>query len=259
MLAMIVPCYNEAQRLDLTYWAEMLKIPDTQWIFVNDGSSDHTQDVLENLAKDYGARVLKLDVNMGKANAIRSGLLMFLDPSQFPKVTALGFIDADGAFERNDVAHIIGVHQRMSVAESVDTTWSARVGLSGRNIRRSLTRHYLGRVLATALSLGPAKFPYDTQSGLKLFGRSPEFFATLRQPFGTRWLFEVEILLRWRAEVGRGMRVWEEPLHAWTDVAGSKVSIREYIRIFGEFVKVKRLQNRLSRDHRNLEFVEPLR
>jgi hypothetical protein len=38
------------------------------------------------------------------------------------------------------------------------------------------------------------------------------------------------------------MRVWEEPLQSWRDVAGSKVTGRESIRAIREIAAVKRLQ-----------------
>lgn len=246
MLAMIVPCFNEAERFDSQYWVEMLTIPDTQWIFVNDGSTDDTRHCLRDIKSRTGAEVVDLQTNLGKANAIRAALLRFADESHFPLVTSLGFMDADGAFDRKDVQRLSQLHETLVRDGSADATWSARVDLSGRSIERSPSRHYVGRIVSTVLSVGVADLPYDTQSGLKLFARGPTLFATIQEPFETRWLFEVEMLSRWRTETGQDMKVWEEPLDRWKEISGSKITPREYLRIASEIIRVKRLQRALD-------------
>jgi hypothetical protein len=43
------------------------------------------------------------------------------------------------------------------------------------------------------------------------------------------------------------MQVWEEPLLSWRDVAGSKITLREAVRIARELVFIKRDQRRAKR------------
>jgi dolichyl-phosphate beta-glucosyltransferase len=81
---------------------------------------------------------------------------------------------------------------------------------------------------------------YDTQCGAKLFrvnGRPRR--ACCEGPFLSRWIFDVEILARYVARyeargVEIGERVVELPLRVWTDVAGSKVGVRDAARAFVE-------------------------
>ena len=71
-LTVVVPCYNEADRLDA---APLLAFidghADASFLLVNDGSSDGTAAVLDRLAADRPGRIraLQLAPNRGKAEA----------------------------------------------------------------------------------------------------------------------------------------------------------------------------------------------
>ena len=76
----VVPCYNEARRLDLqAFLAHVLRHHDT-FLFVNDGSTDQTGRLLDELCDVSPAsfRVLHLPQNRGKAEAVRQGILSAL-------------------------------------------------------------------------------------------------------------------------------------------------------------------------------------
>lgn len=240
---LVVPCFNEAHRWSGEYWAEMCSTADVHWLFVNDGSTDRTSEVLSALARHSNIDVLDLQVNVGKGEATRSGILWALN-SDRRSVQGVGFMDADGAFHRTDVERLAHRFAELMVESDIDAVWSSRVALAGRDIHRSQFRHYLGRAVATLLSVGAEALPYDTQSGLKFFRPSRELRACLEQPFSTRWLFEIEMLMRWKHITGQAMRVREEPLEFWQDVAGSKVTLGESKRIARELLRIKRLQRR---------------
>ena len=68
--------------------------------------------------------------------------------------------------------------------------------------------------------------------------------ALFKIPFLTRWLFDVEILAR-LLHARRGTRLpqvedilYEFPLHAWHDVAGSKVRPWDFVRAFFELAMI---------------------
>ncbi|MEK9938295.1 MAG: hypothetical protein VW552_06155, partial [Ilumatobacter sp.] len=84
--------------------------------------------------------------------------------------------------------------------------------------------------------------PYDTQSGFKLYVADERLRDCLSGRFTTRWMFDLELYYRWRRAHGSSMRVWEEPLDHWRDVAGSKVTGREAVRAIREIAAIKRLQ-----------------
>jgi glycosyltransferase involved in cell wall biosynthesis len=76
--AIVVPCYNEAARLNLEQFAAALST--YPWIylyFVDDGSSDNTFNLLQQFTESNPERIklLKLAKNSGKAAAVRHGML----------------------------------------------------------------------------------------------------------------------------------------------------------------------------------------
>lgn len=256
-VGLVVPCFNEAERWSAPYWAEILKIPDLQLLFVDDGSSDATRALAEEAVDGTASEVLSLPVNAGKAEAVRAGMQRLLAGHSDPDTDALiavGYLDADGAFNRQDIEDLIEAYRHKVLTEEFQAAWSSRVALAGRDIARSGSRHYIGRLIATFVSLGYGHIPYDTQSGYKLFQPGERLATCLAEPFRTRWLFELELLARWRAMFGSSLRVWEEPLQYWHDVPGSKITGRESVRVMRELIAVKREQRRLRQTRREPEF-----
>jgi glycosyltransferase involved in cell wall biosynthesis len=199
-------------------------------IFVDDGSSDGTAELLGLSAAQVGASVLRLARNAGKAEAVRRGLLQALGSG----ADVVGFLDADGAFPASEPQRLLEILSDDFGAGELDAVWSSRVALAGRDVTRTLSRHYMGRVMATYVLRGQDGAPYDSQSGLKWFVASKTFVSVLADPFVTRWLFEIEMLARHRTLTGRPLKIWEEPCSKWDEIAGSRVTSKETLRIIRE-------------------------
>ena len=77
MVSILIPCFNEGEQVDETVAAAVAqRYPDFEVIAINDGSSDDTAEKLDRLAACHERlRVVHLDRNMGKANALRMGAL----------------------------------------------------------------------------------------------------------------------------------------------------------------------------------------
>lgn len=247
---LVVPCFNEAGRWNGDYWSDLFSLDDVYWLFVDDGSTDTTGSVAEATGGRHprgSVSVLRLPENRGKGEAVRHGLLAALDHSSRP--TAVGFVDADGAFVRADIHRILELQRSMS--DRCDAVWSSRVAFAGRDVQRSQFRHYVSRAIATIICWRDSTIPYDTQSGLKVFAVSDTLRTVLAEPFRTRWMFELEILARWRQLEHRPLQVWEEPLLRWRDMVGSRITGREVIRIAREVSTIKRVQRKARRSSDN--------
>jgi len=76
-LSIVVPCYNEAKNIPLILnrFSEVIKRSDVEVILVDNGSTDDSQDVLnEMLPKFAFARTIKVEVNQGYGYGIIQGL-----------------------------------------------------------------------------------------------------------------------------------------------------------------------------------------
>lgn len=76
--SIIIPCFNEEAQVRQTIrYALQTKYSNFEVIAVNDGSSDSTAEILDELAaQDARLRVVHLAENQGKAVALRSGVLV---------------------------------------------------------------------------------------------------------------------------------------------------------------------------------------
>lgn len=217
-VAIVVPCYDEAERLDVAALVGLAHAVEGVIIAVDDGSRDRTGELLAAAAAEHGdtVRVLTLSDNGGKGEAVRAGMRAGLDDG----VELIGYYDADMATPPEEMARLVGelrAHPERSVV------LGSRVGLLGHEIQRSLWRHYLGRVFAT-LSSAALRLPvYDTQCGAKMFRDAPALRAALSDPFASRWSFDVELLGRLVAFGADPRSMVEVPLRSWRDVGGSKL------------------------------------
>ena len=78
LVAVLVPCFNEQDNADETIsHALKLDYPNFEVIAINDGSSDNTKEILNELALKYDKlRVVHLAENQGKAMALQAGSLL---------------------------------------------------------------------------------------------------------------------------------------------------------------------------------------
>ena len=258
-VCLVVPVYEEEGRLNTEDFRDFLCAGPTttnlKIIFVDDGSTDNTQKLLKNLIqtipKPNKPELITLPKNMGKAEAVRVGMLHAIEQTDNLKV--VGFWDSDLATPLQAVPQLLQVLRDQPQIEMV---FGARVALLGRRIVRKAKRHYAGRVFATLASLVLSLPIYDTQCGAKLFRVTPALRTVLTQRFLTRWVFDVEIIARFAALYRESSRelssressvsttsslsetIFEFPLHEWQDVAGSKLSGTDVMRMAGGLVRI---------------------
>lgn len=228
----VVPCFDEARRLDAGAFLRFAPSGhDVRFLFVDDGSTDGTREKLAQLALADPSRfqVLALEKNRGKAEAVRRGMLQAFASG----ADCAGYWDADLATPLEEIVRFMELLDRRP---GVDIVFGSRVALLGRSIERRAIRHYAGRVFATAVSLALGLSVYDTQCGAKLFRNTPAVAALFAEPFGSRWIFDVEIVARLvkarRGSSSPALRdaIYELPLDRWRDVAGSRLGVLDYPR-----------------------------
>jgi dolichyl-phosphate beta-glucosyltransferase len=223
-LTVVLPCYNEAERLPGTLQTLLAHLPgvpgQVEVLVVDDGSTDATVTVATAIAAvDGRVRVLSYHPNRGKGHAVRTGMLAAAGE-------LIVFTDADGSYGPSELDRI-----RAALGEAPVAIGTRASGSSGPVARRAASRVFN---LAIRGSLG---LPFgDTQCGLKGFRR-----AAARQVFSQArvdgFAFDVEVL--WLARQ-LGLEVAEVSVRA-TERQGSKVRmLADALGMLGEVWAVRR-------------------
>lgn len=234
-VVLVVPCYNEAQRLQVK---DFISTDEKVFLFVNDGSSDKTYDLLKTM-EGPSHHILNLKKNSGKAEAVRLGMLAALD--RFPDVTWIGFWDADLATPLNQVEFMLSF---LKINEShYRAVFGSRVMRLGALIHRSFLRHVIGRLFVTYSSFVLGSHAYDSQCGAKLF-RADIVKDLFSKPFISKWFFDMEIIQRLSE---RNLSVLECPIQNWQDVSGSKIHpITDGFKAFFEVIKIRKMYGKIK-------------
>lgn len=240
-ILIVIPCYNEEDRLKLSTFEAFAGENDfCDFLFVNDGSSDKTAEILESFcpSRDHFDWI-DLKKNVGKAEAIRQGVLSVHANNTYEFI---GYMDADLATPLTEIPYFI--HEIFRRSPHPLFVMGARIARMGAHIDRKARRHYLGRVFATFVS-NVLRFPvYDTQCGAKMIHKSV-VFELFEAPLLTKWLFDVELISRLKKHLGteKASRViLEIPLNEWKDVAGSKLKLSDFLKAPFELCKIWRAQ-----------------
>ncbi|MBL7739903.1 MAG: glycosyltransferase [Chitinophagaceae bacterium] len=234
---LIIPCYNEEKRLYLDFYEGfLLSNPDIFLLFVNDGSRDNTAILLQGLQqKARNAEVISLEKNKGKGEAVRQGVLYCLQHFDF---TFIGFADADLS---TPLQEFFTFRDKMEEDRNIRMVLGSRIQMLGKNIERSLLRHWFGRIIATGIGKVINEPVYDCQCGAKLFLRetAKELFE---EAFISRWLFDVEILSRYKRKYGsKAFRnsITEIAVSQWTEKQDSKLRYHYFFRMMYDLVRIR--------------------
>ena len=236
-ICIVIPCFNEARRLgadDLS--AFVRSSPHAHICLVDDGSTDGTLDALRNVQRSHPDRVhvVALERNAGKAEAVRAGVLHVASLARF---AFIGYWDADLSTPLDEVDHLLDA---LHGSPRCRLVLGSRVKRLGSIIERRPARHMLGRVFAACASTVLGVAVYDSQCGAKIF-RAEVVPTLFRDPFLTRWLFDLEMLVRLRNDAGMSAMemTTEVPLRRWREMGGSKLRLRDMIRVPLELLTIR--------------------
>jgi len=236
IVGVVIPCYNEEERLKTQEFQDFVASNMGYHLcFVNDGSKDNTLGVLKELSKGREEYISVYDCpqNGGKAEAVRLGMLHLAKEAQFDYV---GFLDADLSTNFEDFNDLV---ETMANSKYKIVSGS-RIARMGANIAKESSREIISKTINLIIRkiLG-MKFQ-DTQCGAKVFTKEviPLLFE---KPFLTRWLFDVELFLRMRKYYGKHKvqsLLCEQPLNRWVHEDGSKLSMKDSIKIVGQLGQI---------------------
>jgi len=233
-LSIVIPAYNESARIGKTLREVVAYLEDQpgggEVIVVDDGSRDDTSQVAaavlaERPLNGVEGRVIRVEPNRGKGNAVRTGLLA-------ARHTVAAFFDADLSMPVTETPKLVEPIR----SGQYDVVFGSRA-LDRRLIgtHQPWTREQSGRVFNFVMRLLTGLPFKDTQCGFKAFRMDvcrPVVEGALIDRFG----FDVELLfIAHRA----GLRMLEYPVR-WDDVAGGSVSFKTGLQGFGELNEVRR-------------------
>ena len=221
MIAIVIPCFNEAHRLSPDPYVSFLEDRgDLSFVFVDDGSTDRTSEKLEQIraATDSKSTVLRLTSNQGKAEAVRQGTFRALQD----RPAHVGYWDGDLATPLSEIPAFI----ELTNNSARKMIFGSRIQRLGAEIERHWYRHYPGRIIAFWINVILRLPVHDTQCGAKLIEAdlARQIFS---EPFLSSWLFDVELFARIIALYGRSQAaamIYEVPLQQWRDVGDSKIA-----------------------------------
>ncbi len=234
----VVPCYNEGSRLDLKTFVEFAeKRKDIHLCFVNDGSRDHTRSALAEIKHDAhdNVYILSTDINSGKAEAVRQGALFLYQETE---VDTIGFLDADLSTSFNEYNDLVRNYEENSNAQII--FGSRNLNKSDNTIERNPIRNLISGCIGLLIRAITRLKIKDTQCGAKVFDRNliPLIYSS---SFFSRWLFDVEILLRLKKTIGvaKFTDIFREiPLKKWVHMDDSKLGMKDSILIPVNLLKI---------------------
>jgi dolichyl-phosphate beta-glucosyltransferase len=211
-ISIVIPAYNESARLGATLDRILDFIRERAWsaevIVVDDGSCDHTADLVRDYAgKNTIVRLVQNPGNRGKGYSVRNGVLN-------AHGAIILFTDADLSSPIEEAPKLLG-----ALEAGADVAIGSRWAQSElQTQRQSVARQVMGRAFNVFLRILLTMNFKDTQCGFKAFRRNAaKTLFSLQRIEG--WAFDPEILFL----AGRmGFRVTEVPV-VWAHDEGTRI------------------------------------
>lgn len=156
-ILVIIPAYNESGNIERVVKNLIENYPQYDYVVINDGSSDDTEDICRN----NHFNLIDLPVNLGLAGAFQTGMKYAWTKGYD---AALQF-DGDGQHKAEYIDSM--------VKEMEKTSCDIVIGSRFVNERKPFTCRMLGsRLLSSLILLTTLKKIKDPTSGMRLYGRT---------------------------------------------------------------------------------------
>jgi len=158
-LSLVVPVYNEAHHLEKVI-AHLFSIPlplESEWIFIDDKSSDRSLEILNKLSSQYHFKVLAQETNQGKGAAVIRGI-------QMATGELIMIQDADFEYHPKDIPALI----QPLIDNDADVVFGSRFKKNAVQVHR--TYHYfVNRFLTLMSNLFSGLYLTDMETCYKVF------------------------------------------------------------------------------------------
>ncbi len=249
-LSVIIPAYNEAERLPLTLVDMDKRLSGAKYSYeilvVNDGSTDNTAEIVQKIAPAIkNLKLIDNKENQGKGGVVKQGMLLAKGEYRL-------FTDADNSTTIDHFEKMLpyfksslraGSRMNTNEGASRDTKVHEKydVVIGSRAVRGSkleppqpFYRQLLGKLSNIIIQLTNVPGIWDTQCGFKAFtAEAAEKIFSVSKVNG--WGFDIEALALARHF---GYRIKEIPVH-WVNDAKSHVKLSAYLKTFVEDIKIR--------------------
>jgi glycosyltransferase involved in cell wall biosynthesis len=233
----IIPCFNEANRFLKSDYLEFINaFSNFKILFVNDGSTDKTLEILEEFSNSNGRiSYISFEKNQGKSEAVRLGM----QEAFKNKTNYYAFLDADLAIPFEE---FLRLYEITTSNTDLEFTFLSKIKRVGADVNQKYKRFLIGRILATMTRFS-LKLPiYDTQCGCKLM-KSDIAHLVFKEKFISAWLFDIEIF--WRIINLKSRKYFKEhtlevPLNKLIERGPSSISFKAFFKLPYEFYKIHR-------------------
>lgn len=211
MLSIIIPAYNEEKRIipTLNDYLKFYK-KNTEFIVVNDGSKDNTENIVKKFMKKHKNLKLINQKNKGKGAAVINGM-------KNAKGNVIAFVDADNATIPEQFDKVL------KYIKNYDVTIASRYFKDTIRKQKLLTK-IIGRGFNLLVKLFLNLRVNDTQCGAKIF-KKQVLNKILPKIKPDKWAFDIQLLYFAKKS---GFKIKEVPI-LWYSKDDSKLNMKKAI------------------------------
>ncbi len=227
-LSVIIPAYNEAERLPATI-IDMDKYLSSvgysyEIVVVNSGSTDNTAEIVRRMSETIkNLKLIDNKVSQGKGGAVRQGMLLVKGEYRL-------FSDADNSVSLDHFEKMLPYFN-----EGYDVLIGSRTAKGSKlEPPQSFSKRLFGKLGNLAIQLFNLPGIWDSQCGFKAFTEeaAEKIFEKIRI---SGWGFDIEVLALARHF---GYRIKEIPVR-WVNDPRSHVKLSGYLKTLVENIKIR--------------------